>query len=300
MLPDMSAKPRSRQLRLIAPLAASLLAACSSVGTRGGDYVVYDTASGQPQELDELCDDLARFDVVFLGEEHDNDAGHELQLWTLARLAELRPNLVLTMEQFEADTQGVLDLYMQDAIDEATFLEHSRPWGNYPEHYKPMVEFAKQRGYPVIAANIPRPLARRVSRGTLESIGGERYAPWLVWVDEPEYLELFAKAMGRESADPEDVGLQRWFAAQCVKDEKMAESIAEVFASEGDERPLVVHICGKFHSDKHLGTVSRLARRRPELEIAVVSMNSDSKLRRELTEDERSRGEAMWLVKPQP
>lgn len=204
------------------------------------------------------------------------------------------------MEQFEADVQGPLDMYLLGAIDEAEFLEYSRPWGNYPEHYKPLVEFAKERGYPVIAANIPRPLARRVSRGGLETIGGESYAPWHVWVDEPEYYALFARAMGRPEADASDVGLQRWFAAQCVKDEKMAESIAGVLAGIEGPRPLVVHVCGKFHSDKHLGTVSRLARRRPELDIAVVSMKSDSKLRRDLSDDERSRGESMWLVKPQP
>lgn len=296
MLLDMSTPNRTSFL----VVATWLLAACSSVGTRGGDYMIYDTRSGESIELDALCEELAQYDVVFLGEEHDNDAGHRLQLWTLTRLAELRGELVLSMEQFEADVQHRVDLYMQDAISEHEFLATSRPWGNYVEHYKPLVEFAKQHGFPVIAANIPRPLARRVSREGLASVGGEHLTPWHVWLDEPAYLELFARAMGRAQVDPEDSGLQRWFAAQCIKDEKMAQSIAEVIASAGDEAPLIVHVCGKFHSDKHLATVSRLARRRPELSIAVVSMNSDSKLRRELSEDERTLGEALWLVRPQP
>lgn len=285
---------------LSALLSLLFLSACQTAGTRGGDYVVYDTASGEPQELSALCERLAEYDVVFLGEEHDNDAGHRLQLWTLTRLAELRPNLVLSMEQFEADVQGQLDLYLQDAISEQEFLDTSRPWGNYPEHYRPLVELAKTHHYPVIAANIPRPLASRVSRGGVHVIGGERLSPWLVWVEEPEYLERFAEAMGRDEVDPEDVGLQRWFAAQCVKDEKMAESLAEAVAAGGTERPLIVHICGKFHSDYHLGTVSRLQRRRPGLAIAVVSMKSDERLSRPLSEDERRRGEALWLVRPQP
>ena len=276
------------------------LSACQSTGTRGGDYVVYDTASGEPEELSALCERLAEYDVVFLGEEHDNDAGHRLQLWTLARLAELRPNLVLSMEQFEADVQGQLDLYLQGTISEEEFLSSSRPWGNYAEHYRPLVEFAKARGYPVVAANIPRPLASRVSRGGVHVIGGNRLSPWLVWLEEPEYMERFAKAMGRNEVDPEDVGLARWFAAQCVKDEKMAESIAETLAAAGSDRPLVVHVCGKFHSDYHLGTVSRLQRRKPQLAIAVISMESDDRLSRSLSEEERTRGESLWLVRPQP
>ncbi len=281
-------------------LTPFLLAACTSTGTRGGDYIVYDTTTGEQLELDALCEELAQFDVVFLGEEHDNDAGHRLQLWTLARLAELRGDLILTMEQFEADVQHELDLYMQDAISEEEFLENSRPWGNYYEHYKPLIDFAKQHDYPVIAANIPRPLARRVSRKGLADIGGERFAPWLVWVDEPAYQDDFAKMMGRDEFDKEDNGLQLWFTAQCVKDEKMAESIANVLANSAPDKPLVVHICGRFHSDKHLGTVSRLERRRPDLKVAVVSMNSADELDRALSDEERACGEAMWLVKPQP
>jgi uncharacterized iron-regulated protein len=63
---------------------------------------------------------------------------------------------------------------------------------------------------------------------------------------------------------------------------------------------LVVHLCGKFHSDKHLGSVSRLARHKPELSLAVVSMNSDKRIRRALSADELSRGDFVWLVRPQP
>ena len=288
-------------LRLLAIASVSVVAACSSTGSDKGDYVAYDTSTGEPIELDTLCDDLARYDVVFLGEEHDNDAGHRLQLRTLTRLAELRGGVVLSMEQFEADVQGQLDLYMQGGISEREFLETSRPWGNYWKHYKPLIDFAKEHDYPVIAANIPRPLASRVSREGVEAIDGERYAPWHVWLDDPEYFELFAEIMMWDlEKDAENPRLLRGFASQCVKDEKMAESIANVLAGAVDEAPLVVHVCGIFHSDKHQGTVSRLARRRPDLSIAVVAMDSDFKLTQGLSEDERSRGEALWRVKSQP
>jgi uncharacterized iron-regulated protein len=281
-------------------LVSLLFTACSSVGLRGAGYMTYDTKSGRSVELGSLCDELARHDVVFLGEEHDNDVGHRLQLWTLTRLFELRPGLVLSMEQFEADVQELLDRYLAGKIGEEEFLATSRPWGNYAEHYRPMVEFARRHGIPVIAANIPRPLARRVAYGGLERIGGENFGPWDAWTDEPEYLDLFAEAMGRHGQENRDEGLKRWFAAQCSKDEKMAESIAAVFDRENGERPLVVHLCGKFHSDKHLGSVSRLARHKPELSLAVVSMNSDKRIRRALSADELSRGDFVWLVRPQP
>lgn len=290
MLPSMCPK------RLVQAFGLLLLASCASPLRGGADHVVYDTSTGTATDLAAMCAELATYDVVFLGEEHDNDVGHRLQLETLERLFELRGEVVLAMEQFEADVQGPLDLYLAGAIDERTFLESSRPWGNYEEHYAPLVECARAHAAPVIAANIPRPLARRVSRQGLASVDGEVYAPWSVWTDEPRYLELFAQAMGREEVDPEDEGLALWFTAQCIKDDKMAQSLVEVAASEPTPRPLIVHICGKFHSDEHLGTASRLARRRPDLRIAVVSMSSRAPLDEAPSADELARGEFFWRV----
>ncbi|MFT7669939.1 MAG: putative iron-regulated protein [Planctomycetota bacterium] len=279
----------------------SLSSSCSSFGVRGGDYRVYETAGGSEIELEEMIDDLATSDVIFLGEEHDNDAGHQLQFWTVKMLAAKRPNLVISLEQFEADVQGVLDAYLRDEITEEQFLANSRPWGNYREHYRPIVEFAKSKGLAVVAANIPRPIARQVAYGGLYWVGGHPLVPWDVWTDEPAYLQNFGRAMGRTHINPNDTGLQRWFSAQCIKDAKMAESIARVWDDESatGEAPLVVHLCGKFHSNYGLGTVSRVLRRRPDLEVRVVGMNSDDALSRTLRDDERLQGEYMWLVKPQ-
>jgi len=291
-------------LRAIALPALLFLFACSSctsLGLGGGGFEVRETAGGGELSLGEMARQLAQADVVFLGEEHDNDVGHDLQLRTLRLLAEERPRIVLSLEQFEADVQGPLDDYLTGRIDEATFLESSRPWPNYNAHYRPMVELARRRGWPVLAANVPRPLASRVAKeGGLYAVGHEPLVPWEVWVEEPEYADLFARAMGRRRMRDDDWGLQRWFAAQCVKDEKMAESIADFLSdSPAGERPLVVHLCGKFHSNYRLGTVSRLQRRLPELDLRVVSMISGPNRSRELGPEERRLGDYVWLVPPQ-
>ena len=289
------------------------LSSCASTGAR--DHHEYATDDGAPVEWEAMLDDLATHDVLFLGEEHDNTIGHELQLRTLLGLAERRADLVITLEQFEADVQDVLDLYLHGGISEREFLERSRPWGNYADHYRPIIEFAREREIPVIAANIPRPLARRVAYEGLAAVRGASYTPWSVWTEEERYADLFAEAMGRTHTDDEDEegaegeegeeleeepdeDLARWFSAQCIKDAKMAQSIAATLVAERrDGRdPLIVHLCGKFHSDYGLGTVSRLSRRLPGLDIAIVAMESDSERVRELTEDERARGDYLWLV----
>jgi len=77
---------------------------------------------------------------------------HEAEYTVLAALAERDPALVLALEMFERDISRRLDAYLQGVITEDTFLEHARPWPNYETDYRPVVEFAKERGIPVIAA----------------------------------------------------------------------------------------------------------------------------------------------------
>ena len=70
----------------------------------------------------------------------------------------------MSMEMFERDVQPVLDDYLAGRIPESAMLAKSRPWGNYRVGYREIVEFAKAKGYPVIAANIPRRLASSLAR----------------------------------------------------------------------------------------------------------------------------------------
>jgi len=61
---------------------------------------------------------------------------------------------------------------------------------------------------------------------------------------------------------------ERSYTAQVLRDETMAESIA--LHLDQHQKRKVLHLNGKFHSSKFLGTVERLATRKPELKIAVI------------------------------
>ncbi len=237
---------------------------------RGGDWVAVETASGEVVTLDQMARTLADCDVVFLGERHDSDTGHRLQFELTERILALRPNLSLTFEMIERDAQPALDRYLAGEIDEATFLGDTRHWPNYRSHYRPMVLLAKEHHLPVIAANVPRPLASRVSKQGLGSVAGELHMPREVIAPPGEYKRRFAAAMGKPE-DSDEPGLALWFLAQCVKDEAMAESIERALCAAPAPR-MVVHYCGYFHSDFGLGTVERLLRRQPALNVGIVTM----------------------------
>lgn len=270
-------------------------AACSSVPRLTWNWVAVDTKTRERVSLDEMADALQHADVVFLGEEHDNTVAHGLQLDLTRKLHELRGNLVVTLEMFETDVRFVLEDYLAGRISEEDFLAQSRPWPNYDSDYRPVVEWAKENGVRVVAGNVPRPVARRVA---YEGVGAVRHVPGMpaeLEAPHDEYLGLFKEAMGGRRNGPMTQRLYNWYTAQCGKDEVMAESILR-WTGGADTDPIVVHWCGKFHSDRALGTAERVLRRRPDFKVAVVSTRSGSRNPKSLSEEDWGDGAYIWLV----
>ena len=66
----------------------------------------------------------------------------------------------------------------------------------------------------------------------------------------------------------------RFYLSQCLKDDAMAEAITDYVATNSHKNPVVVHLCGKFHSDFGLGTAARVTSRMPLLHTSIISMES--------------------------
>lgn len=264
-----------------APAAAPAPAAAATSVPGYAAHRVYDTKRKRIVDFEAMTADLAKADVVFLGEQHDDTRTHQLQAAVLEAVARRHAGpTVLALEMFERDVQPVVDSYLAGAMTEADFLAGSRPWPNYRADYRPMIEFARAKGWPVVAGNVPRRLASVVARrglGALDSLpAGDRS---LVAKDlscpRDAYWDRFKATMGDMSGHgmqltPEQVDQMVWrtYEAQCVKDETMGEAVA---AARTQRNALVIHPNGSFHSDYRLGTAARVQRRLPQARIAVVS-----------------------------
>src|SRR5262245_12314533 len=149
---------------LLAVAATTLAAAQSS-------YIpqrVFDVGQWALSDFEGLLGDLSRADVVFLGEQHDDPNTHRLELAVLEGLARRRAgDVILSLEMFERDAQAGLDRFLAGQLAEDAFLKDARPWPRYTTDYKPLVDFAKANRIPVVAANVPRPIASEVSKGGL-------------------------------------------------------------------------------------------------------------------------------------
>ena len=111
---------------------------------------------GGVKTLDQVADDLSQYDVVFFGEFHGHSGVHLAQMKMFSALQQRYPNMTLSLEQFERDVQPLLDQYLADEIGEKVLQEVGRGWPNYEQSYRPLVEFAKENGLPVIASEAPK------------------------------------------------------------------------------------------------------------------------------------------------
>lgn len=235
-----------------------------------------DAKSGKELTATQLAQKLAKYDVVFFGEYHDQGEIHKSEAELLEALHKIKgEKLALSMEMFEVDNQAKLDSFLAGSLSEEEFLATSRPWPNYKTDYAPLVNFAKENKMPVVAANVPRFLAAHVAKNNASTVGIEaQYQQWLpkhTYAPEGAYKDKFYAQMNSPEAPMKmpPARLAAVYAAQCLKDDKMAESIAAF--SDAHKKMQLLHINGCFHSDAHLGTAQKLEALRPELKVAVIT-----------------------------
>jgi hypothetical protein len=157
-------------------------------------------------------------------------------------------------------------------IEEPTFLERTRPWPHYARDYRPVIEFAKANSLIVLAANAPADLVKKARKEGLAAVAGERTVAREVSAPEDDGYDAFVEMMAGHPGVTDDM-MKSFYAAQCVRDDTMAETITDYLGGRYavDDRPLAVLICGQGHSDHGRGTVRRIESRMPDIDVRVVS-----------------------------
>ncbi|ELA6793033.1 ChaN family lipoprotein [Vibrio alginolyticus] len=261
-------------------LFAGLLTGCSSYThtnshatsaevTSFYDYQLY-TPSGEHIALSKLPIELQQADVILIGEWHTHAGIHRFQTNMLKQLTSYDRSLALSMEQFTRDKQPVVDAYLRGEIGEQYLMKQANAWPNYESDYRPLVEFAKQKNLPVIAANAPKSIVRCIGRQGLDYINKldddqRMFIAQAINTGSSPYKEKFMASM--HHGKPEQT--EKQFAAQVTWDETMAESIVSYL----DDNPgaQIVHVAGKFHTEQGLGTAASILSRNPSLKVVVIS-----------------------------
>ncbi|SMP23288.1 ChaN family lipoprotein [Chryseobacterium profundimaris] len=244
-------------------------------------YQFYDK-KGQEINTEQLIKELADYDVVFFGENHNNSINHWLQLKVTEALYQKKNGqLILGAEMFERDNQDQLNKYLKGTFDARTLKDSARLWNNFSTDYKPLVDFAKAKKLPFIATNVPRRYASQTSKEGLESLNSlpakdKTYIaqlPITVTLETPGYQEM-KKMMGDHA---EEMKVMNFISAQAIKDATMAESILKSFQAG----KTFIHYNGNYHSKEFGGIYWYIRQKNPDLKMAVISVfeSEDSELK---------------------
>lgn len=216
----------------------------------------------------EVLQQLAQINVIYLGETHDRLKDHKAQLQIIRELYRRHHKIAIAMEMFQRPYQDVLDQYLAGKITEAQLLEESQyqqRWRFSWEYYAPILRFAKENRLPVLALNTPTEVTRKVAKQGLASLTPDerQYIPPLdeIRTDNLEYRQMLQTAFKehQQASNGSSEDFERFFTAQVLWDETMADRIAQFLTVHSDYQ--VVVLAGQAHIIYGYGIPSRVARR---------------------------------------
>lgn len=161
---------------------------------------VLDTADGQWLSAGQLVQRLATADLILMGEQHDNEDHHRLQLWLLQRLHQQRTQASVLLEMLTPSQQPALDRVQdgsetvpEDQLQE--YLQWSPGWEWH--FYAPILGWALDSHIRLTAANLDRQeisllyrnpvkVSPRYSEQALEEIQRTLEASHCGQIDEPQ------------------------------------------------------------------------------------------------------------------
>ena len=230
---------------------------------------------------------LAQANVIYLGETHDSPQDHLVQLQIIEELHRRNPNIAIAMEMFQRQYQFYIDRYLANDLTEVRLQEatkYKERWGYPWEYYAPILRFAKANRLPVLALNAPSEIVRKVARNGLESLSQieqQYYIPPIsdIRTDNVAYRELMQEIYaGMHQQHGRSNNFERFFQAQVLWDETMAEVIAKFVQANPDFQVIV--LAGQGHIIYGYGIPSRVARRLGESNLVqrTVLLNPPSNI----------------------
>lgn len=240
---------------------------------------VYSAAEKKVLTFGELTDRLMHANFVCIGESHDNEIHHAVQLMVVKALYARDESLGVGMEMFQRPYQKALDRYVAGATDEATMLEdteYRKRWGYDWNLYRPIVDFCRRNRVPVGGLNVSDELRSRVRQFGIDELK-ESERKELGTIDfhvkkhRDHWTAEFAKMKGHGEMSKESV--ERFYKMMTIWDEYMADSAAKLLKERKLRR--VVVLAGSGHIDRNFGIPDRAAKRGGKSVSLHVTLNGD-------------------------
>ncbi|WP_319529657.1 ChaN family lipoprotein [uncultured Cohaesibacter sp.] len=210
-------------------------------------------ATGVEIAFDLLVNVIGSNSAIYLGENHDNLAAHEVQLKLIKALYERRNGkIAIGMEMFRCDVQDRLDGLTTGALPHDAFNQLFDEQWSWRPAYQPILDFIHENRLPLIGLKPTKAVEDVVREG-----GRDENTPELELWDvhhRPHYLPQF-----QNSAHPERA--ERGYRIMTLWDEAMAHHTARFLSDSANRDTLMITLAGSGHINYGFGIPKRTFRR---------------------------------------
>ncbi|MCX8116679.1 MAG: ChaN family lipoprotein [Desulfobacterota bacterium] len=264
---------------------------------------IFRLSDGGRLSFPQLMEELRGARVIFTGESHDQMEHHQIQRRIIRALVDQGKAVVIAMEMFQRPQQPLLDRWTKGLLSEEEFLrqiEWETTWGMDYRLYKGLLDEARDRGLKVLALNVPRELVRKAAQGGIDSLSEEE-RKGLPEMDlghplHRSYIESIYR--GHEGGLAKD--FERFYLAQVLWDEGMAETLSNFLSSPEGEGKTIVVIAGAGHIIYRFGIPERFFRRSPLPYKTILLREWGKEIQKDPMFSQISRPPAdyLWLTHP--
>ena len=220
--------------------------------------------------FDRMVGEAAKSRVVVIGESHDNQAHHDLQLKIIRTLYEGGAPLAVGLEMFRAESQDLLDKWWRWGMPTEQFESLYREnWGMPWILYRDIFLYSRQKRIPLVGLNVPRDVIAKVAREgfvSLTEAERKKLPPGLTCTLDEAYRS-FIRSTFTEHARASGRSFEHFCEAQMVWDTAMAIYALEYLDRNPGSR--IVILAGTAHAWKR-AIPRQIATMRPDVTVSVI------------------------------
>ena len=232
---------------------------------------IVDLNTGATLSFEQLIDQIASKDLIFIGEVHNNPEHHLIHVQIIQALMDRCGPVTIAMESFQKTKQESLDRYLQGKLTEEEFLKEvnwSEEWGYEYHFYRPLILLARQNMSRILAINAPHDIVRKVAREGLKSLNvveKGKLAKEIDLNDKAHYT--FLRKIYEQHSHTELKKFDYFYEAQCVWEDTMAHNLSEYLK---ENRRKLIAFTGNGHIINKFGIPDRTMRRFPVSMVTII------------------------------
>jgi len=194
----------------------------------GGD--ILRVRDGAVISFDRMIQEISNADIVFVGEVHDEQAHHDMELRIIRSFHEAGTPLSVGLEMFRSDSQQDLNSWVSGSSSLEQFLSSyydnwRQPW----PAYRGIFLYAREHQIPLVGLNIPADITTAVARRGFIALNAkqkQKLPPGISCNIDPTYMQFIRQAYA-DHAQREDKRFLNFCEAQMVWDKSMAWKLIE-------------------------------------------------------------------------